>query len=387
LESARALKTGPPLKNDLILFFTDGEEAGLRGAKAMAESTDWLKDIAVVFNFEARGVSGSVNMFETSVGNQGLIREFAKAAPYPTATSLMYEVYRRMPNDTDLTVFKKAGLAGMNFGFIGDPQHYHEPTDDPVHVNKSTLQQEGSNALALSRHFGNVDLSNLSADDAVYFDLYGRLLIWYPARLALLLALIVVIRYLVTAVKAGGLRVFSGAWVLPGLVIAVGTVCWILARRRAPGELRFWQALVLTVAACVWTQVSALRTESGRKARRRFPLMKVEHLFLGSMFWWVLLALATAIWLPGVSYLFLWPSIFALIGFGARRWSVSGWFALAILCVTALPALFLVAPLVRAFYVALGPSALFLPMIVLTLLMGVLSFQIAAVSGQLMKEG
>ena len=28
LETARALKAGPPLKNDVIFLFTDGEEAG-----------------------------------------------------------------------------------------------------------------------------------------------------------------------------------------------------------------------------------------------------------------------------------------------------------------------------------------------------------------------
>ena len=32
LETARALKAGPPLKNDVIFLFTDGEEAGEVGA-------------------------------------------------------------------------------------------------------------------------------------------------------------------------------------------------------------------------------------------------------------------------------------------------------------------------------------------------------------------
>jgi len=86
LEAARALKAGPALQNDVILLFTDGEEAGLDGARAFAAGCPWLKDIGLVLNFEARGVSGPVFMFETSVGNGPIIREFARAAPRPWPT-------------------------------------------------------------------------------------------------------------------------------------------------------------------------------------------------------------------------------------------------------------------------------------------------------------
>jgi Zn-dependent M28 family amino/carboxypeptidase len=37
LETMRALKAGPPLKNDLVFLFTDGEEHGWLGAKAFTE--------------------------------------------------------------------------------------------------------------------------------------------------------------------------------------------------------------------------------------------------------------------------------------------------------------------------------------------------------------
>ena len=36
-----------------------------------------------------------------------MIRALAEASPDANATSFAYEVYRRMPNDTDLTVFKR----------------------------------------------------------------------------------------------------------------------------------------------------------------------------------------------------------------------------------------------------------------------------------------
>ena len=44
LETARALKAGPPLKHDVIFLFTDGEEAGLLGARAFVDSHPWAKE-------------------------------------------------------------------------------------------------------------------------------------------------------------------------------------------------------------------------------------------------------------------------------------------------------------------------------------------------------
>ncbi len=38
LETARALRAGPPLSNDVLFVFTDGEETGLFGAKAFGHA-------------------------------------------------------------------------------------------------------------------------------------------------------------------------------------------------------------------------------------------------------------------------------------------------------------------------------------------------------------
>lgn len=55
LESARALKSLPQLKKDVIFLFTDGEEKGLLGAHAFVEEHPWAHDVGFVFNFDARG--------------------------------------------------------------------------------------------------------------------------------------------------------------------------------------------------------------------------------------------------------------------------------------------------------------------------------------------
>src|SRR5262249_23057660 len=80
LETLRALKTGPALKNDVVFLFSDGEESGLLGSKVFVDEHAWAKNIGVVLNLDARGNSGPAMMFETSEDNGWLIREFAKAA-------------------------------------------------------------------------------------------------------------------------------------------------------------------------------------------------------------------------------------------------------------------------------------------------------------------
>lgn len=109
LELMRMLQHHPPLKNDLIFFFPDGEEVGLLGAKAFLEEHPWARDVGFVVNLEARGTTGQSFMFETGYQNLHAIAAFAEAAPHPAANSISYEVYARMPNDTDFSPFKQRG--------------------------------------------------------------------------------------------------------------------------------------------------------------------------------------------------------------------------------------------------------------------------------------
>jgi hypothetical protein len=378
LETARALKAGPALRNSILLVFTDGEEAGLKGAQAFAESSPRLKEIGLVLNFEARGVSGPVFMFETSEGNGQLIRALGRAAPHPRANSLMYEVYRHMPNDTDLTVFKKAGLPGLNFGFIGEAQHYHAKTDDPAHLSKRSLQHEGSYALSLARGFGDADLAKLKGADAVYFDLFGRVMVRYPGALALALAALGAALFLLTIIllvkdgRASLAQIAGGVafWVALPVVIAFS------ARAIVPhlglkgfSEWPLWCAVF----------IAAVLSIGGVLLLRRW--LAIDACIAGALFWWVVLAIGTAASLPGASFLFIWPLFFSLVG-----WSVVDRFSsvglrLAALLLFAVPALVLVTPLVPNFYTALGPGAMFVPLIVCVLELGVLSPQVQAIFG------
>ena len=103
VEVARSLTRDGPPPNPVVLLATDGEEIGLLGARAFVQH-DAAREVAVVVNVDARGTRGRSNMFETSRGNGPLVRLYADAVGRPSASSLAVEVYRRMPNDTDLPV-------------------------------------------------------------------------------------------------------------------------------------------------------------------------------------------------------------------------------------------------------------------------------------------
>ena len=205
LETIRTIKASVPLDNDILVVFTDGEESGLFGAQAFVQS-EQAEQVGLVLNLEARGTSGPMLMFETSEGNGALIEEFAKASPLPLADSLSFAIYRSMPNDTDLTVFKEASLPGLNLGFIEGYYHYHTMGDNAQNIDPASVQHAGSYALALTRHFGQLPLPLTSKENHAFFNPLGKWLVHYSLGFAyiigagVLLGFVLVLR---TAHKAG----------------------------------------------------------------------------------------------------------------------------------------------------------------------------------------
>ena len=218
LEVARALRTGPALRHDVIFLFDEGEEYGLLGAEAFVASDPWAADVAVVVNIEARGTSGPSVMFETSRGNGSLVDIYAEAVAYPRANSAFSTIYELLPNDTDLSVFKQHGYAGLNFAHAGNLEHYHTPLDDVGHTDRATIQHHGDNLLAGTRALAETELPLAETGDAVFFDVFGLDLVRWPARVTLPVALLtfaLLALWLVTAAREGAL---TGKDLLVGLI-------------------------------------------------------------------------------------------------------------------------------------------------------------------------
>lgn len=143
IETARALRAGLRLRNDVLFLFTDGEDRGLLGAEAFVRGSD-ARRVGLVLNFDNPGSAGPSLMAETTPGNLWLIRQFAAAAPYPFASSLMYEVSRRRWIESDFTTFQAAGYPGLNFAFFDGFARNHTARDDLAHLDMGSLQHQGS---------------------------------------------------------------------------------------------------------------------------------------------------------------------------------------------------------------------------------------------------
>lgn len=313
LETARAFKAGPPPKNPVIFLLTDGEEAGLVGAKAFADSP-LAREVKVILNLEARGTRGPSLMFET-IGNDGwLVPLFAAGASRPVTSSVFVTIYQMMPNNTDLTVFKKRDVDGMNFAYVENPTHYHTAADDLKSLDPASLQHHGDNALAAVRALAQADLANPPKGDAVFFDVLGWSVVHWPQAWTLPIAVLVLVLVLAVfwGAKSGrrvtvggmllGLLAFLAVVVVTGLLAfgltlalrGVFPVPWIA--RPAPLVAAFW-SLPLVVAGLL---IPAL----GRRAG-------LLGLFTGVWLGWALCGVALAVAAPGISYLFLVPGLIA----------------------------------------------------------------------------
>jgi len=385
LETARALKTGAPLKNDVIFLFSDGEESGLLGAKAFVEQHPLAKRVAVALNFEARGASGPAVLFETSENNGWLIGEFAKAAPYPSANSLAFEIYRWMPNSTDMNVFKEAHMAGLNFAYFDAFTRYHSQSDNLENISEASLQHQGTYALALARRFGNASLDAPRQSNAVYFDLAGTSLVHYSTKwvlpatalLAILFAAVSWLGWKRKRITARGMLYgFCGFMVSMGVAAGAATLVWwlILKVQAVLGRevqddlyqsriyLGAFVMLGIAVAAALYI--------------RFFRKVGVDNLSMGALLCWLILLVPVSILVPGGSYLFFWPLLFGLaaraIVFAVKTPLDDSVKTLALQSLFAIPGIVLLVPMIYQVFAALGFVAVGIVIAMLMLLFGLL---------------
>jgi len=391
LETVRALRAGPPLRNDVIVLITDAEEVGLLGAQAWVDEHPWAADTGIVLNAEGRGHAGPVMMFRTTANNGNMIRTLAQAAPWPAAESLANEIFKQMPNDTDLTVFDRAGLAGMDFANVLGLTHYHTPLDNFDNADPRTLQHHGSYQLSLARAFGNMDLSGLAAPDRSYFSLPALGVVHYPVAWALGLAGLVTLLVCVAVLVAG----FRGALSAKG--VGLGLLHLAVALAVLPlFAIAAWRGLAPLVSEAAWfahgspyesgryllgiglLSAGVYAASSGWWSRRLRP----ADLLVAALICWALLALASAWRLPGASYLFAWPLMFAALGL---FWCRDGMGRdptgqMVVLALAALPTLLFLVPVIQGVETSLTLDMIAVPMVLLVLAMGLLSLQLDVIS-------
>ena len=321
-ESLRALQATGPHRNPLVAVWTDGEETGLLGARLLVEHPLFTEGkVAVVVNVEARGTEGASRMFETSDGNAGIVAAYADGVARPGAHSLAYEIYRLLPNDTDLTIFKRAGVQGLGNAFIGGVRRYHTPLDDLAHLDRGSLQQQGDAALGAARALLNRDLSVRTASNATYADLMGLVLLRWPAAMDLPLAIAAVVMLLAVMFVAGRRKLLSARGVIAAVIAtllapaagAAAGYAAVLGIEAASEPLGKWPAgWWLVLAAIVVAASAGAAATLNVVARRVGPVAQG----LGTWLVWAVLGLVLSRMLPGATILPLAPALVATIGLG-----------------------------------------------------------------------
>ncbi len=314
LEAMREQSGRQGRKRDLYFLFTDGEEAGLLGARAFVQAhPDIRASLDFVANFEARGNRGGLLMFQTGVNNMNMVRQFAGAVSYPIGLSFFADVYHRMPNDTDFTVFLREGYQGLNFAVADGVEHYHENSDTAENLNRNTAYHYWQTISQIASYAADAVYDSVAADgDALFFPLLPGHLVVMPmpaaqaaAGAVLLLSLSWILFLLKRKHIAPGALVRASVTLLALMVtmglLALG-VSMLIDRLRLTGKFDYYASLPWALVCLLLVGLAAVLlvySRAQRKTGRPFAFLT---------------GLCATLMVPTALLAFLFPSLLQLFG-------------------------------------------------------------------------
>lgn len=324
LETVRALTNSPALMNDIVILFSDGEESGLLGAQAFVQYHPWAKDVGIVLNFEARGNKGPSVLFETNEGNGKVVAEFVSGSSHPIAHSLLNDLYKNTPHDTDLSIYKSTGMNGLNFAFFEGLFSYHTSEDTIENLSLNSLQHHGEHMIDLVRHFGNKSIVQKQEENRLYFNVIGKHVVSYSEQYVLPIMIICIVGYIfsfingfrlkelrVTGVGLGtilfmlttSLAYYTGSGMLKGLEIITGWDRWMMS-----SYPKISNPMLISIIMFVFALIFPIY---------QLALKKINecNLTIGAFFGWLVLSIYTSVYFENSSYIFVWPFVFGLIAF------------------------------------------------------------------------
>ena len=165
---SQLLKQREHWRQGVKVLFTDAEEVGMMGMKAIWENDRHEFDnVGFVINIEARGPWGPALLFEACPGNEKVLDLYASTARYHYTFSLTTVVYQFMPNFTDFTIIKDE-IPGLNFSTITDVNRYHTHFDNFSNVSEKSIQHYGEQILPIALKY--VKSEEYSDKDALKAD-------------------------------------------------------------------------------------------------------------------------------------------------------------------------------------------------------------------------
>jgi len=221
LETVRAITSEGRPARDVMLIMTDGEEAGLLGARLFFADKARAARVAAVINVDSRGTAGLGTMFETGPGSGGLVSLYRRHATNRFAHSAATFLYHQLPNSTDLTATRGLDIPALNFAFLDGEFDYHTPRDHIASIDPRTVQSLGDQVLPVVRAVARDPVPLARGADGVFGDA----------------AFIVAMRY--------------PAWVGWPLLIVAAALAGLAVRGAAPGPT------LRAAAATLWIAVAA----------------------------------------------------------------------------------------------------------------------------------
>lgn len=368
-------------KNDIIILFTDAEELGLNGAALFVTKHQWAKKIGLAINFEARGTAGpSYMLMESNRGNAALISAFSKSNPnFIAANSLMYSIYKMLPNDTYLTVFRENGnIQGFNFAFIDNHFNYHTAQDDLAHLDPKSIEHNGGYLMPMLKYFSNTNLNKLTTtQDFVYFNAPFTFF-YYPFDWVLPLWIFAISLFIGFTYFGIAKKVLSPSEIGKGFL-------WFFASIFFVGIITFvgWKTILLIYPE--YNEILHGFTYNGHNYMMFFSLISIaicfyiyEKLsdktttmnnFIAPMFVWIIINLIIAIKLKGAGF-FIIPVFFGLIILGYYVFTEKT--NLILNLILSIPALIIFVPFIAMFPVGLGLKIMFGSSILIALLFTIL---------------
>jgi hypothetical protein len=386
LETIRLIKAGPRLRNNIIFLFTDGEEPGLLGSTAFIRDNPLFLQVGVVLNFDGRGNAGKT--FTISNGSSSwMVDEYVRTCPHRSASSLYHELFRVLPNSTDLLPFSRKNIPGLDFAYIDGFVNYHAMTDRPEDMDRSTFQETGDNMLSEVKAFGNIDLPKQKGVEKTFFNVLGAWMITYPVSWNIVFLVVV---HLVLV-----------AWVITGMVkrrvdwkaLLAGFVCFLLvlvleyfvvglALRGVRAAYPLYQGYYSNAYNSAYFYLAAIALAVALFTFVfQFLLRKFDWLWVMAgvaLLQVILLDILYGV-IPTAIYFLCFPLLFVLVGCLSSR--VTGWQERILSFVFMVPALLLLSPLIYGLFIGFDVQAEAAALGVLTgLLLGLLLPLIAIVA-------
>lgn len=322
-----ALMKDRPLVRPVTFLFNEGEELGLIGARAFLDADPLSRQVDTLINLEARGTTGPVNMFETSVPNATAVKLYKDAVRNPVGNSLAVSAYRLIPNSTDVNTFaEERDWQFLNFAPIGNETRYHSPGDDFAAMDPATLQHMGDQLLQVTSAVAGqngVDLRKRNGDE-LFMNIGTRWLFEISAVSPWLVAIALAVGLAADYIsgrrtpRREQLRVASAMPFLLLVLLLPVAAAWVgLGVVGALREGQFWRAFPAVIELAIYAGVIAFGLAL-LAAGKRWSIPQLRRA------WWLLfivIGVGFSMAAPGAMvYFAVPPLIYALGVAGGRRW-------------------------------------------------------------------